>query len=345
MKIAILNIFCGQVERGAEIWAQNLAEELGKKYEVDIFQIGQKRGKYYHTRIIKFVPFINSGFFYHLTVLWFTLICLPQLFQSRYDWLIPVNGRFQTLLIYIVRFVVGGRILIVGHAGVGREDKINLILGRPDVFVALSQKAFSWANNITGDKTKIFFIPNGVDINLFKSQGKKADLSLPDPIVICVTELLPYKRVEYLIRAVNKIKKVSLLIIGKGTEENKVDQLASSLLGDRYLRIDHIEHAKIARYYRSCDIFSLPSRESEAFGLVYLEALSSNLPVVAPDDPNRRMLIGNAGVFVNVEDSSNYANAIRLALGKDFKDTPRIRSEKYSWTKISKMYEQILGKI
>lgn len=342
MKIAILNIHCGLLERGAEVWTDNLASRWGKKNQVDVYQIGRKTGKNYQSVIIGIVPFVKDGFYYHLSVLWFTLLSLTLLIRRKYDWIIPVNGRSQAVFVRLVRFVRGGKILIAGHAGVGMEDRINIVFGRPDIFIALSPRAFRWANKVAGAKTKVFYIPNGVDLKLFSAEGDNAQIGLKKPVVICVSELLAYKRVINLVQAVSFNPKASLLIIGRGPEERRIDDLAKRLLGNRYLRISLIDHSKIADYYRAAQIFSLPSRESEAFGLVYLEAMACNLPVVAPDDGNRRSIIGTAGILTDVEDINVYTEAIKSAMHKNFNNLPRIQALKFSWEEITKKYEKII---
>ena len=96
--------------------------------------------------------------------------------------------------------------------------------------------------------------------------------------------------------------------------------------------------------YRGADVFTLPSWEREAFGLVYLEAMASNLPVVAPDDESRREIIKDAGILVGVTDVDLYAKALKEAAEKNFGDKPRRQAEKFSWDKISKEYIEVANK-
>ena len=95
----------------------------------------------------------------------------------------------------------------------------------------------------------------------------------------------------------------------------------------------------MAKYLKSCDVFTLVSESSEAFGLVYLEALACGLPVVATDDSLRRELIGDAGLFIkNPEDSRDYARALERAAKIDWGDRPVKQAEKIGWEKIAVRY-------
>lgn len=344
MKIAFLNIHKGLIERGSEIFVNELALKLSAKYHIDVYQIGSKERAVYNTYQIDGVPYISPKareFLYHLSVLLFTLKCIPSLLKNDYDWIVPINGRWQVLIIRIIRFFKRYKILISGHAGIGREDKINLLVGKPDVFVALSKDALSWARKIA-DQVDLVYIPNGIDTAKFRPDIPSEKVNLAPPIVICVSALLPYKRIDLLIKAVEKLKKTSLLLIGDGPLREQIVKSGQHLLGSRFMFLRKVDHDKIAGFYRSGNLFSLPSKESEAFGMVYLEALACNLPVVAPDDANRRDIIGIAGLFCDVTDINRYSSTLEKALKKDFGDVPFHQAEKFSWKNIVQQYEKIL---
>ncbi|MBI2599831.1 glycosyltransferase, partial [Candidatus Daviesbacteria bacterium] len=96
------------------------------------------------------------------------------------------------------------------------------------------------------------------------------------------------------------------------------------------------------KVYRSCDLFSLPSWDREAFGLVYLEAMASGLGVVAPDDTARREIVGDGGLFTDVTDSAVYGKMIKQALETDWSKKARSQAEKFSWDKVAGEYERIM---
>lgn len=342
MKIAFLNIYNGVVERGSEIFVTELANQLALRNDVGVFQSGKTEKTSYKTQQIKGVPFISTqGFLYYFFVLVFTIKCLLYLYRDNYDWIIPVNGRLQSVICRLLRLVKKNKILITGHAGVGFEDKFNIIFGRPDVFIALTPQAHKWAKQYTSNTD---YIPNGVDTDQFNPDVKPMKLDLKPPVIFCSSALLPYKRVDLVVKAVAKIPYASLLVIGDGPLNKEIDTLGKKLLPGRFLRIKYVEHDKIAGYYASSSLFTLVSRESEAFGLVYLEAMACNIPVVVPDDINRREIIGKAGIFCNPENTAEYANALDQALKNNWENAPRRQAEKYSWTVTAQKYEDVFEK-
>ena len=318
MKIAFLNIYNGLVERGSEVFVSEMADGLSRNHHVAVFQSGKKTKDY--QKSVKHIPYIkNQNLLYDFAVFLFTLKCLPSLWNGKYDWIIPVNGPFQALLIRILIFFRGGKMLISGHAGVGREDRLNIILGSPDIFIALSPLALNWALKFT-DKVK--YIPNGVNCTKFTPDGKKADINLKKPVILINSALLPYKRIDLAIKAVVKLENTSLLIIGTGPLKKEIEDLGKRLLHEKFQLIPKVSYDKIPEYYRSASLFTLPSMESEAFGLVYLEALSSNVPVVAPND---------------------YKKALIKSLNQNWGHNPRLQAEKFCWEKIVKEYEKVFN--
>jgi len=339
MKIAFLNIYNGVVERGSEVFVKELADQLSLRNNVCVFQSGKIEKAAYKTQQIKGIPFISTQrFLYHFLVMVFTIKCLPYLYRDNYDWIIPVNGRLQSVICRLLRAVKKNKILITGHAGVGFEDKFNIIFGRPDVFIALTPLAHKWAKQYTANTN---YIPNGVDTGKFNPGVKPMKLDLKPPVILCSSALLPYKRVDLVVQAVAKIPNAGLLLIGDGPLNEEIDTLGKKLLLGRFLHIKYVEHDKIAGFYAASSLFTLVSKQSEAFGLVYLEAMACNKPIVVPDDLNRRQIIGKAGIFCDPENIAEYANALDQALNNNWGNEPRRQAEKYSWGVIAHKYEDV----
>lgn len=342
MKIAFLNIYNGAVERGSEVFVKEMATKLSQKYSVCVFQSGRIGKENYQIKSISGIPFKPYSWLYDFLVLIFTVKCLPVLWKEKYDWIIPINGRWQAVFCRLFRLFRGGKILISGHAGVGFEDRFNILIGKPDVFVALTPIAYEWAKKIS-PRANIVYTPNGVDIEKFNPTVKPIRLSLAKPIILCVSALLPYKRIDFLIKALAlSSEKAGLLLIGDGPLKKELKTLGDKLLNGRFLLIPSVPYQEINAYYKAAQVFSLPSMESEAFGLVYLEAMACNVPVVAPMDANRKEIIGNAGLYFGIEDINQYSKILDEALKTDFGNKPRLQAERYSWNKIAQRYEKVL---
>jgi len=308
-KICFLSQYYGQVSRGAETYVLELAKRLSKNHDVDIL--------------------IGSDSF-----------SIKKILAGKYDFVIPTNGRWQALIASIGRPFGGYKTIISGQSGRGKDDIWNIFVTMPNAYVALTNYEMSWAKS-WAFKTNLVKIPNGVDLEKFNPEGEKIKLDLDGPVILSVGALKWYKHHERSIKAVSLLDHGSLLIVGSGSEKNKLQKMGKQLLGDKRFKVVELNYGELPEYYRSADLFVLPSWGREAFGIVYLEAMASGLPVVAPDDSPRREIVGNAGVFVDTSNLYQYAKAIESALTKKWKDLPRQQASKFSWDKIANQYEDL----
>ncbi|MGB3210934.1 MAG: glycosyltransferase family 4 protein [Desulforhopalus sp.] len=76
---------------------------------------------------------------------------------------------------------------------------------------------------------------------------------------------------------------LKLIIAGDGSCRQQLERQAAELLPGRVLFLGKIPRPELHRYYSAADIFAFPGIE-ESLGMVYLEAQSCNLPVVAFQD-------------------------------------------------------------
>lgn len=311
-KIAFLCRGYGTVNRGVETYVKELSQRLQKNFEVTILA-GRDSDN------------------------------LQTVVNGNFDLVIATNGRWQALKASLGRLIGRYNLLISGQAGIGRDDLWNIAICAPDVYVALTDYEMDWAKKWAW-KTKLVKIPNGVDLTKFNPQGKKINIDLPRPIILSVGALEWYKHHELVIEAVSKLENGSLLIVGNGSKLKELTQLGNKKIPGRF-KIISVKFEEMPEVYRSADLFTLPSWNREAFGIVYVEAMASGLAVVAPRDCPRREIVGNAGILTEVFKAEKYAAAIEMALNKDWQDLPRKQAEKFSWDQIVEEYKKLIEEI
>jgi len=301
MKIAIINRYQNKVNRGAETFVSELAKRLSKNHEVEVSNK------------------IN--------------------FAKKYDVIIPTNGRSQVFIVRLLTWLTGAKMIVSGQSGIGLDDRLNLY-SFPDYFVGLSDFAVNWAKKIN-PFVKVTKIQNGVDLNKFDDK-KVNTKKINQKTVLAVGAFTENKRHDLTIKAVSKLKDVKLVIAGGGGDKKQeIIDLGFKILGKDRFEIIETTNEKMPEVYNKASLLVFPTVPWESFGIVLVEAMASGLPVVATDDPIRREIVGDAGLFVDPTDTDAYAKAIEKALNTNWGDKPRKQVEKFSWDIIAGKYEEL----
>jgi glycosyltransferase involved in cell wall biosynthesis len=166
-----------------------------------------------------------------------------------------------------------------------------------------------------------------------EQRGRRRELGLPldRPIVLSVGALnRGHKRMDYLISEIASMGKDRPFLVMLGEVESEtpaVRAIADLLLGpDGYL-MRTVQRDAMDKYYRAADVFVLASLV-EAFGLVYVEAMSHGLPCVAHDYPVSRFVFGDDGLLADLRLPGQLADQVRLAL--TLTDTPEHRIQRHT---------------
>jgi len=332
--IAILSFYQGYVTRGVETFVYELSTRVSKNFNLAIYQSPAmpKKSKPIKPSLLTYL-FMDQ---HSLSIKSFTKKSLNQIKNNPPDILMPLNNGWMSYLSKKFCQIHSTKLVLPGFAGISWEDKLNLKLN-PDAFVAVTKSRASWAK-VINPKANIQTINIGVNTHKFKPQGNQLPHGLKPPVVLCIAGPQKYKRVDLAIKAVYRIDDASLLVVGK--QPSGINQLGDKLLNKRYKNIQ-VKYKDLDPVYRSVNVFTLPSESIEAYGITILEALASNLPVVVNHDPVRLELVGKVGLTVNPENLSEYAQALKTALTKNFGQAPRNQALTFSWDKIVKSYQKL----
>lgn len=140
------------------------------------------------------------------------------------------------------------------------------------------------------------------------------------PIVLFVGRLVPYKGVGVLLRALQRLR-AAAVIVGDGPLRAELEREASALgLSGRVFFLGRCSDESVAAWYRSCDVLTLPSTTAaEAFGLVQLEAMAREKPVVSTRLPSGVPWVNQDGVTGFTVPPGD-AEALRVALARILED-------------------------
>ncbi|NLG32557.1 MAG: glycosyltransferase family 4 protein [Syntrophomonadaceae bacterium] len=189
-----------------------------------------------------------------------------------------------------------------------------------DRFIAISKAIEDEIHKMGVPAHKVQVIYNGLDLTKFKAPGNpgeiKRNLKLDPnrPIVSMISRLHPVKGHEYFIRAAYEVLKsevnAQFLIIGEGDYRARIEQWVDEL-GIKDSVIVPGYYSPIEDIYAISDILCVPSI-MEGLGMVILEAMNFNVPVIASNTGGIPEIIhdGVDGLLVQPKDYLSLARNI-----------------------------------
>jgi glycosyltransferase involved in cell wall biosynthesis len=136
--------------------------------------------------------------------------------------------------------------------------------------------------------------------------------------VLFVGRLVYYKGADVLVRAMASVD-ADLVMIGQGPLEAELRAIAvANGVADRIAFVAPVDDEELWAYYRAADVLCLPSvANSEAFGLVQIEAHAAGTPTISTNLPTSvpyANLDGVTGLTVAVGDVVGLAGALNRLL-------------------------------
>jgi len=221
------------------------------------------------------------------------------------------------------------------------------------------------------DENKIFVIPNGANIDLFRPIKDSAinelrhrySINEGDHIIIFIGNFEWYHGIEYLIRSapliLNTFPNTKFLIVGDGPIRKELENLVKNMnLFDKIIFTGRAPYEMVPLYINMADVCVAPftRARNERIGLSPLkiyEYLACGKPVIASDIKGVGDLLrhSNAGIAVKPEDPVELANAIikllkdeelRRQMGENGR---KVVVNNYSWDHTAKKTIEVFKKI
>ena len=158
----------------------------------------------------------------------------------------------------------------------------------------------------------------------------RRSFGIPPPekghMVLFVGRLVPHKGVEFLLEAIPMLRPTARVVVaGEGSHRHVLEASAAARgLADRVVFTGGVPGEELPALYRAADVCVLPSiSRLEAFGLVGLEAMASERPVVLSNIPGVREVLedGKEGLLAGPADPEALAAKINTLL-----DDPTLRA-------------------
>jgi len=208
---------------------------------------------------------------------------------------------------------------------------------------------------------KVKCLPLCVDITRFCPADDREriraslDLLAKRAVLFCARRLVGRMGIENLIGAmeivVGRFTDITLQIAGVGYLATRLNQAVQERkIGQQVKVLGFVPEERLIDYYRAADLFILPTRELEGFGLATIESLACGTPVLAtPVGANSEVLqpIGQEFLSDGYDVHSMATGLIRWICG-GFDPETRARCRTYcldhfAQEKVGPLLEQLLG--
>jgi rhamnosyl/mannosyltransferase len=187
-------------------------------------------------------------------------------------------------------------------------------LKKAEAIVVPSRAHIALSTELKGFEDKVEVIPFGID-------ERRWELVPPPPPgnpprALFIGRLVPFKGVDFLLRAVELVPDLRLDIVGTGPELNRLRTLATALaIADRVKFWGEYPDEDLPRRMADADFLVLPSvTVEEMFGMVLLEAMAAGRPVITTAVPSGVREVNThmeTGLEVPIRDPVALAGAMR----------------------------------
>jgi glycosyltransferase involved in cell wall biosynthesis len=314
---------------GIESHVADLSVALkGRQIDVEVLVSNDKRETTHE--VIDGIPVTRSG---TLVKLASTPICpgmLAKLFQVDHDIVhlhlpSPLSAMALQLSQPASRLVVSYHSDIVKQKWMGKvyEPFLHRTLEKAVSIIVSSPAMIENSSVLKEHRDRCRVIPFGVpqQVQGQVNQTEIAELRkrFGSRIILGVGRLVYYKGFEYMIEAMRTVEG-HLIIAGNGPMRESLQALIEKLgLSAKVSLLGSVSESQLKACYQVADVFVLPSVEnSEAFGIVQIEAMAANTPVIntwLDSGVPYISLDGQTGITVAPRDSAALAGAANRLLG------------------------------
>lgn len=229
-----------------------------------------------------------------------------------------------------------GRVVVWWHSEIVKPKQmlkvyrplLRQFLRKADRIIVAAPQLVDNSPFLSHFKEKCRVIPIGIDTDRFRRTAATDDAvsairaQYGAKIILFVGRLVYYKGVSYLIEAMAILgdREATLLVVGEGPLKEELKTLAADRgVAEQVVFLGKANDEELLLYFQACDLFVLPSvANTEAFGIVQLEAMACAKPVISTNLPTGVPFVNlhdRTGIIVPPEDSVTLGEAMKRILG------------------------------
>ena len=208
---------------------------------------------------------------------------------------------------------------------------MRYVMNRASLFMAVSDYTAAAAERLVGGRVAARTLRPALDLESFPVTSDeerfcaRSELGIRGRLIVCVGRLVPRKGQDILVEATGRLSEeftdVELALVGNGRLAYRLERRAEAVgLGGRIHLPGALPAPEMRRWLAAADVFASPCRvrwgglEVEGFGIVFVEAALTGLPVLAGRSGGsvEAVMSGDTGVVVN----GGSADEVAAGLGR-----------------------------
>lgn len=223
---------------------------------------------------------------------------------------------------------------------------VKPILDEAEIVIATTRSYAETSPVLKDYLHKLRVVPNAVDMSSYHPLREKENY------VLYAGRLLDYKGIESLLSAMREVQRredLRLVLVGDGYDRRRLEERAKKL-GVKAEFKGRLERRKLIQILTRAEMLVLPTANRlEAFGIVLLEAMACETPVLAFDTPGVNEVAWQGGRTFS--DTAELADSIMELHGNEYlrrslgRRGRKAVEEKYSWARVLNEIEAVYQEV
>jgi glycosyltransferase involved in cell wall biosynthesis len=226
------------------------------------------------------------------------------------------------------------------------EKMVRPVLDEAEIVIATT-KSYAETSPILKDYIdKLRIVPNAVNVSLYPKDREKKNY------VLYAGRMVSYKGIESLLFAMKEVQKridLELVLMGDGADRSSLELMAAQL-GLKARFAGRLERSMFIDTISRAEMLVLPTQSRlEAFGIVLLEAMACETPVLAFDTPGVNEIALNGGcVYSSIDELAGLIQELhedeakRQMMGRKGR---KAVEEIYSWKSALDLMESVYREV
>ena len=261
-------------------------------------------------------------------------------------------GTFHANLIDNIAAKSWPRIFTPYARGIGARMHLLTAVSPAPASLLISKASKKWEDDLIRN---IRYIPNGVDLKLYKPFKKRQPLSGPNTkTVVYVGRLDRRKGIHWLLRAFAQLQadmpNLHLIVAGEGSYRTRLLEIVKTEKIHNAQFVGYVTDEEKRRLLGNADVVCAPALYGESFGIVLLETMAMGAPLLAGNNLGYiNIMTGHGRIgLIDPKATVDFANRLNVfltdeGLRKFLRQWNLTEVKKYDYPKIVDQYEAAYG--